>query len=374
MLAEQQQHEKQEQQGASSMQHAAESRQVQQRRLIRLLLGRLRQLQADATAAELSAVLTAASKLGVQDARFIGSVTALAVTPAYLAAASDGYIANVMWTVAAFSSSSGSGGGRTDQDAGFSLRQQQAVLRQCLEKLVQLIKQQPQQPQQQSQRRSGSPAAAAAGVGSDVQPSNVIMALWAAASAGAAAPQKLQLSAVFEYLAQPAVLQQLTGPNSSSSSSSLSSPDEAVRACGTVIWAAAQLGFTGDLCMLKPYVSAFLQATHAAPVACSSGLTVVLSLASLIHQQQEQQQQGADSPGAGDVQFWQACLLQASRAVVVSLQQQQQQGQQGQQGHAAAVVSQLLWAHDVVGLSPPQEQLATLLELTGDQVCVFLKR
>jgi hypothetical protein len=225
--------------------------------------------------------------------------------------------------------------------------------------MVQLVQ------QQQEQQPDGAGAAAAAGTDGPavaaVQPFHVVMALWAASSAGIQKPKQRQLLALFEYLNQPEVLQQLTAnTTTTTSSSSNEGPliEEVVRTCGTVIWAAAQLGFTGDLILLKPYASALLEAAESAPVACTSTLTVVLSLASLL----QQQQQGT-GVAAADVQYWQGCFLQCCQAVVASMQQQQQ----GQQ-YAAAVASQLLWGCDVAGCSPPQEQLQALIDLTGDEV------
>jgi hypothetical protein len=369
VLAEQQQKQQQQQQHVGDLEQASNSQRQEQIRLTRAITVRLKQLQADATAAELSVVLTAATKLGVRDAKFYSGATAAAVSAERLAAASGGYLADIMYAVAEYgsrSSGNGGGGGGSSRNHAlgpdaFGKKQQQAVLRTCLTKMVQLI----QHQQQPGGAGFAAAAAAAAIAGTDgpsaLEPSNVIMALWAASSAGIQALQQRHLLTIFKYLNQPEVLRQLTA-NTTTTSSSKEGPltEGVVLTCGTVIWAAAQLGFTGDLSLLKPYASALLQAAESTPLACTSTLTVVLSLASLM----QQQQQGPDA-AADDVQYWQGCFLQCSQAVVASMQQQQQQ--QGQQ-YAAAVASQLLWGYDVAGLDPPQEQLHALMALTGDEV------
>jgi hypothetical protein len=210
--------------------------------------------------------------------------------------------------------------------------------------------------EQQQQQQSRQDAAAS----NIVQPSNVIMGLWAAATVGVTVPKRVRLSKVFDYLTQPQVVQELTGGSSSRlgvqarTETEEAAASEVVRSCGTVLWVAAQLGFAGDLDVLKPYAAACVDSPHAA---CSSLLTVVMSLATLL---QRQQQGGVR---AGDVVFWQSSFLQCSQSAVASLQQQRQ----GRQ-HAAAVAAQLLWEYDVAGLSPPQDQLQALLDATGDQV------
>jgi hypothetical protein len=249
--------------------------------------------------------------------------------------------------------------------------------------LVHLIEQQ----QQQQQRRQRGPqglaaltAAALAGTApaaatNTVQPHNVIMALWAAAAAGVTPPSNLRMLPVFAYLAQQGIVNQLVGSSSSTSTSTSSSSssedpqqdqptpsEETVRTCGTVLWAASQTGFTGDMERLKPYAAAFLAAAQAMPVACGSILTVLLSLASLLSEQQQQQH-------AVDFQYWHSCLVQTTQALISSLQQQQQDASPAAgQSVAAAVTSQLLWAFEVTGVTLPEEQQQALLELTGDQV------
>lgn len=375
-LSEQQQHGVEEVAGEGGDVGAAK----QQQKLLKVLLGRLRQLQSDATPSELAAVLTAAVKLGVQDARFFAAAAASAVSGDNLDAATDDYIAAVMYAVAVYGSSGSSS--RADS-ANFSSQQQHRVLKKCLAKLVQLVQRQQRQQQQQSAPLLSVGAAAAAAIAGTeaapvaaanaavVQPSAVITALWAAASAGL--PRQLRLSTVFNYLCDPLVVQQLAGSTTTSNvrqqQQQQPQPEEAGRNCGTVLWAAAQLGFTNSLDMLKPYMSAFLQAMGESHVPCSSILTVALSLAMLLddhHRQQQQQPQQAyaGGPHVIDETFWRSCFQQCSEAVLSSLQQDQAPAA------AAAVASQLLWAYEVVGLKPSQEQLQTLLQLTKDQVSI----
>jgi len=398
---------------------------AQQQRLVKVLIGRMRQLQADATGSELAVVLTAAVKLGVQGSRFFGTAAVNAVSADTLSGATDAYLAAVMYAAAASSSSSSSSG---VQALEFSRQQQHYVLRKCLERLVQLVEQQ----EQQRKPWSAAAAAAAAITGATstqdaaaatilVQPSNALMALWAAASAGLTASKHLRLTPVFEYLAQPSVLQQLTTSSSSSSSRQATAagpaPDEVARSCGTVLWAASQLGFDSGLDTLKPYAAAFMDSVRAVPVPCGSILTVVLSLATVLNRQQQQQQEAvtvssaqtarpAPAPAAGaaaDLPYWRSIFLQCSQEVICSLQQQQHPHDHQQaasssshsssdgglqdspadasaaaaaaaslHASAAAVATQLLWAYDAVGLRPSHEQLEALMQLTQEQVRLLM--
>jgi hypothetical protein len=386
-------------------QQQLQQQQQQQRRLAKMLIGRLRQLQADATAVELPIVLTAAEKLGVYDGRFFATAAAAAVAPENLAGASDAYIASIMSAVAAFASNSSSSSSSGQGSSDFSRKQQQGILRKCLARLVQLIEQQQKLQQQQLQPRSLAAAAAAAITGRDavgadgaagvqVQPANVILALWAAATAGVTATKQLRLSAVFDlYLSQQAVLQQLLGSSSSSRGTEAAlvqssqqqqqsgpAATEVVSTCGTVIWAAAQLGYTGSLHSLQPYAKALLDVVHSTPsgyVDNGACLTVAQAMASLINRQQQQQERGGvkgDFSSSGDVQFWKSSLLQCSGIVLTGLQQQQQEqeGQEGQEGLEliAAAAAQLLAAYDEAGLRPSEEQLQILMLLREGQVSV----
>jgi hypothetical protein len=390
VLSQQQQYTADTTQDASAVAGAAgAAAAAQQKRLGRVLEGRLRQLQADATAAELPVVLSAAVKLGVQDVRFFGGAAAKAVASDKLDTASDTYLASVMFAIASFSSGSGRAWPRE-----FTRQQQHNLLRKCLVRLVQLVEQQQQGPRELAALTAAALAGtASAAANNTVQPQNVIMALWAAAAAGFTPPRKLQMSSVFAYLGQKHIVNQLMGSSSNSSSSSSSDDgqqgqatpsEEVVRTCGTVLWAASQTGFTGDLETLKPYVAAFLDAARAVPVACGSILTVLLSLASLLSEQQQQQEQQPEHAAqqqqqqqqqlqhqhqqhAVDLQYWYKCLVQTSQALISSLQQQDAATAQSV---AAAVAPQLLWAFEVTGVTLPQDHLHALQELTGDQVSV----
>jgi hypothetical protein len=335
------------------------------------------------------------------------------VAPENLAGASDAYIATIMSAVAAYASSSSSSSSSSGQGSTeFSRKQQHGVLRKCLARLVQLIEQQQKLQQQQLQAQSLAAAAAAAIAGRDavgadaatgvqVQPANVILSLWAAATAGVTATRQLRLSAVFDsYLSQQAVLQQLLGSSSSSSrgteagelqpslqqqqQQTAPAAAEVVSTCGTVIWAAAQLGYTGPLRSLQPYATAFLDAVYSRPSGYADNracLTVAQAMATLISRQQQQQRQQdevkSDFSSSGAVQFWQTSFVQCSQVVLTGLQHQQQQLQQQQQegaqeglDHVAAAAAQLLAAYDEAGLMPSEDQLQILTLLREGQVSV----
>jgi hypothetical protein len=247
------------------------------------------------------------------------------------------------------------------------------------------------------------------------------MALWSLSTADVRELPPSQLSVLFAYLGLPRVVQQLTRRpvgGGSSSTSTVSSTFKAgsdsqqqqqqqqqqtealaemARGCGTIVWAAAKLGFRQHPAPLKPYLEAFLWALHSIPVPCSSITTVLLAVGSILaqqsqqlqlqhHQQQQQQQQqqvrDATQPAARQQQqqqqldddraFWQSRFLLAGREAVKRLQQQvaaaAADGGRAASSLAAAGVSQIMWAYQEAGLTPAEDQLAAMLQLTGELV------
>jgi hypothetical protein len=297
--------------------------------------------------------------------------------------ASDTQLAAVMYAVAAFSSSCAAQG-ISAQACGFPKQQQHAVLKHCANQVCRLL----QRQQQQAAAASGAAATAAAGA-AGVEPSTVVMTVWALATAGVRVP-KVITSRLFDVLGQSSSISRLTGNSSSSSSSSRSTKqqqqqlDEVARTCCTVLWAAAQLHYVQpDMSLAKAYVAGFMRALPAVPVACSSITTVLQALGSLLaaaRQQQQQQQQQWKPAGSDEPDYWRSVLLRCSDEVVRRLQQQQQQTAADTPANsssssaagvcAASAAYQVVWSYQVAGMSLPDSQLQALMGLLGDKVSI----
>jgi hypothetical protein len=360
-------------------------------RLAKKLYGRLQQLAQDGSAAELACVLAAAARLGSLDGEtYAAAATAFANGP-QLQQASDTQLAAVMYAVAAYSSSC-TAHGISAQASGFPKQQQHAVLKACATQVFRLLRQQQQQ-------------AAAAADAAGVQPSTVVMTVWALATAGVKVP-KATASKLFGVLGQPSIIAKLTGSSSRTIQQQQQLPlDEVARTCCTVLWAAAQLQFVQpDMSVAKAYVDGFMRALPAVPVACSSITTVLQALASLLaaarSQQQQQQQRLLQHMVAEETDYWRSVFLRCSDEVVRRLQQQQQQQRTAVKSQAsssssssaasapesataaaaaaspgadaglcaASTAYQVVWSYHVAGISLPDSQLQSLLALLGDQV------
>jgi hypothetical protein len=356
-------------------------------RLAKKLYGRLQQLAQDGSAAELACVLAAAARLGTSAGEtYAAAATAFANRP-QLQQASDTQLAAVMYAVATYSSSC-TAQGVNAQASGFPKQQQHAVLKACATQVLELLRQQPQH----AAGASGAAAAAAADA-AGLQPSTVVMTVWALATARVKVP-KATASKLFGVLGQPSIVAKLTGGGSSSGSSGRttqqqqqSTLEEVARTCCTVLWAAAQLQYLQpDMSLAKAYVDGFMRALPAVPVACSSITTVLQSLASLLAAARQQQQQYA---AAEESDYWRSVFLRCSDEVVRRLQQQQQATSADRQASsssstdsegaaataaadaglcAASAAYQVVWAYHVAGIKLPGSQLQTLLALLGDQV------
>jgi hypothetical protein len=354
-------------------------------RLAKKLYGRLQQLAQDGSAGELACVLAAAARLGTLDGEtYAAAATAFANGP-QLQQASDTQLAAVMYAVAAYSSSCTAHGIRA-QGSGFPKQQQHAVLKACATQVFRLLRQ-----QQQAAAASGAVAAAAAAAAADaagVQPSTVVMTVWALSTAGVKVPQATA-GKLFGVLGQPSMIAKLTGSFGSSSGRTVQQQqqvplDEVARTCCTVLWAAAQLQFVQpDLSVAKAYVDGFMRALPAVPVACSSITTVLQALASLLAaaRQQQQQQRLLQHVVAEETDYWRSVFLRCSDEVVRRLQQQQQTAvdtpASSSSGStvaadiglcAASTAYQVVWSYHVAGISLPDSQLQALLALLGEQV------
>jgi hypothetical protein len=354
-------------------------------RLAKKLFGRLQQLSQDGTAAELACVLAAAARMGTLHGETYAAAAAAFANGPQLQQATDTQLAAVMYSVAAFSSSC-TAQGVSAQASGFPKQQQHAVLKECASQVCRLL----QRQQQQVAAASGAAATAAAGAAS-IEPSTVVMTVWALATAGVRAPKAITRR-LFDFLGQASSVTKLTGSSGSKPTIQQQQQqqqlplDEVARTCCTVVWAAAQLQYTQqDMSLAAAYVAGFMRALPATSVACSSIATVLQSVASLLaaarqqQQQQQQQQQGLSAAGAADPDHWRSFVLRCSDEVIRRLQQQQQQ-QQLAAGAAASSSSseaevcaasaayQVVWAYQVADMRLPDSQLQSMLELLGDQV------
>lgn len=328
-------------------------------RLAQQLYGRLQQLQADATSAEIVCVLAAAAKMGVTDGKAYATAATQFVEGPQLQQATDVQVASVMYAVAVYSSSSSSGGGI---DTNFSRQQQQQVLKQCVYRMCMLIKEQ--------QHVQGSPInSTAAPAASNVDPANIVMAVWALATARVQMPRVLT-GRLFNFLAEPSTVQTLLGGADSSSSSMAQQArlQSVAQTSCSVIWAAAQAQQPQVLPLVQTYLAAFLQALPVIPVACTSITTVLQSLAAVLAAQHQQQQEGQTSVMEGaEADHWRAVFLRCSDEAMRRLQQAAAGGGAVDATNVTAAC-QLVWAHQVSGITLPDTQLMTLLSLLGKQV------
>jgi len=170
---------------------------------------------------------------------------------------------------------------------------------------------------------------------------------------------------------------------SSSSSRQLVEPEVAARNCCSVVWAAAELGYTSNPEVLRVYVDGFMNSMPAVPVTCNSILTVLQALAAILAAEKAQQQQQQQ--------------LQAASSIDYRIQQQQQQlmvaGHEAPTGSVAAgpaaavqaaaaaashgagdvmcgksAASQLSWLFQVGRVRPPDGQLEALLTTLQSKV------
>lgn len=342
---------------------------VQASRLAQKLYGRLQQLQADATAAEIVCVLAAAAKMGVTDGKAYATAATQFVEGPQLQQASDAQVASVMYAVACYSSSSSGG------DTSFSRQQQQQVLKQCVYRMCTLIKQ-----QQQPVGSPSHPKPAAAAGSSKVDPANVVMAVWALATARLQMPRVLT-GRLFNFLAEPSTVQALLAGGSSSSSNTAKQQQPLLQAAHTscsVIWAAAQIGQPQVLSMVETYLTGFMRALPVIPVSCTSIITVLQSLAALLAAQQQRQDEQSNVMGGAEADRWRAVFLRCSDEIIQRLQHQARKnanspassgGQySASQPEVVTAAHQLVWAHEVAGITLHNTQLTALLDLLSQQV------
>jgi hypothetical protein len=385
------------------------------RRLARKLMARLLQLLGDATAAELACTLAAAVQLSLQDGKLFAATATRFADPQMMQQATDAQVASVMFAVASYHSSTAAaaaagGGGPADKDGaaataaaaaspGFSRHQQLKVLTSCANQLAaQLAQQQRQQRQQQQQQQARHAVA-------PVAPASVVTAVWSLAAAGCPSISKAVISQLFELLQQPIVITELIGTIPSSSSrlrrtvqrQQVVEPEVAARNCCSVVWAAAELGYTSNPELLRVYVDGFMNSMPAVPVTCNSILTVLQALAAILAAEKAQQQQQQQLQSASSIDYWRSAFLRCTGEALHRIQQQQQQlmvaGHAAPTGSVAAVpaaavpaaaaaashgagdvmcgksaASQLSWLFQVGRVRPPDGQLEALLTTLQSKV------